>query len=153
VSEDKDSPMSQHLRVLVADDEPLIRALFALAFEAEGYDVETAADGVEALEKACQQPPQVIVLDLMMPVMNGWDFLEAWQCQPASQAVPVVVISAGYRREQQPQLDVQGFLTKPFDLEDLMRQVQQATSYGQGQSQGSGCDPPVARPRPDRRVQ
>jgi CheY-like chemotaxis protein len=76
--------MSQHLRVLVADDEPLIRALVTIAFEAEGYDVDTAADGAEALEKACQQPPQVIVLDLMMPVMNGWDFLEAWQRQPES---------------------------------------------------------------------
>jgi hypothetical protein len=80
--------MIEHSRVLVAEDEPLIRALVSLAFEAEGYDVDTAADGAEALAKACQQPPQAIVLDLMMPVMNGWDFLAAWQCQPTSQAVP-----------------------------------------------------------------
>jgi two-component system chemotaxis response regulator CheY len=115
--------MSQHLRVLVADDEPLIRALVAIAFEAEGYDVDTAADGAEALEKACHQPPQAIVLDLMMPVMNGWDFLEAWQCQPASQAVPVVIMSAGYRQAEQPPLDVQTFLTKPFDLDRLVATV------------------------------
>jgi two-component system chemotaxis response regulator CheY len=115
--------MSQPLRVLVADDEPLIRTLVAFAFEAEGYDVDTAADGTEALEKACQQPPQVIVLDLMMPVMNGWDFLEAWQRQPASQAVPIVITSAGYRQEEQPQLDVQAFLTKPFDLDRLIATV------------------------------
>jgi two-component system, chemotaxis family, chemotaxis protein CheY len=111
--------MSQHLRVLVADDEPLLRTLFAIAFEADGYDVETAADGAEALEKACQQPPQLIVLDLMMPVMDGWGFLEAWQGQPASQTVPVVIMSAGCRQAEQPRLDVQAFLTKPFDLDRL----------------------------------
>jgi two-component system chemotaxis response regulator CheY len=115
--------MSQHLRVLVADDEPLIRALVTIAFEAEGYDVDTAADGAEALEKACQQPPQAIVLDLMMPVMNGWDFLEAWRCQPASRAVPVVVMSAGDVQQEQSPLDVQAFLTKPFDLDRLVATV------------------------------
>ena len=110
-------------RVLVAEDEPLIRALVTMAFEAEGYDVETAADGAEALEKACRQPPQAIVLDLMMPVMDGWDFLEAWQGQPTSRAVPVVVISAGYRREEHGALDVQAVLTKPFDIDRLVTTV------------------------------
>jgi CheY-like chemotaxis protein len=115
--------MSQPLRVLVADDEPLIRALVAIAFEAEGYAVETAADGAEALEKACHQPPQAIVLDLMMPGMDGWEFLAAWQGQPASQVVPVVVMSAGYRRDEQPPLNVQGFLMKPFDIDRLVATV------------------------------
>jgi len=50
--------MSQQLRVLVAEDEPLVRALVALAFEAEGYAVDTAADGAEALSIACTQPPR-----------------------------------------------------------------------------------------------
>jgi two-component system, OmpR family, alkaline phosphatase synthesis response regulator PhoP len=115
--------MNQPVRVLVAEDEPLIRALVAIAFEAEGYDVDTAADGVEALAKARQRPPQAIVLDLMMPVMNGWDFLEAWHGHPASRAVPVVVMSAGYVQAEHPSLDVQAFLTKPFDLERLVATV------------------------------
>src|SRR6188768_2927859 len=115
--------MAQHLRILVAEDEPLIRALVTMAFEAEGYDVDMAADGAEALAKACQQPPHAIVLDLMMPVMNGWDFLDAWQCQPTSQAVPVVVISAGYHQEDQAPLDVQAYLTKPFDIDRLVATV------------------------------
>jgi CheY-like chemotaxis protein len=115
--------MDQHPRLLVVDDEPLIRALIAIAFEAEGYAVDTAADGAEALEKACRQSPQVIVLDLWMPVMNGWDFLAAWQCQPVSRAVPVVVISAGGRREEQAPLDVQAYLTKPFDIDRLVATV------------------------------
>ncbi len=115
--------MSQQPRVLVADDEPLIRALVAIAFEAEGYDVDTAADGAEALAKACERAPQAIVLDLMMPVLDGWDFLEAWQGQPTSRAVPIVVISAGYRRDEHGALDVQAFLTKPFDIDRLVTTV------------------------------
>jgi CheY-like chemotaxis protein len=122
-SEDEDSLVSQHLRVLVADDEPLLRALIAIAFETEGYEVDTAANGVEALEKACQRPPQVIVLDLMMPVMNGWDFLAAWRGQPAGQTVPVVVTTAAYRQDQLPPLDVEAFLPKPFDLDRLVATV------------------------------
>ena len=112
--------MGQQLRVLVVEDEPLVRALVTMAFEAEGYEVDTAADGAEALAKACQQPPQAIVLDLMMPVMNGWDFLDAWQCQPTSQAVPVVVMSAGGRQEEQAPVDVQAYLTKPFNIDRLV---------------------------------
>ena len=61
--------MAEHLHVLVADDEPLIGALVTMAFEADGYEVDTAADGAEALAKACQEPPQAIELDLMMPAM------------------------------------------------------------------------------------
>ena len=121
--QDKDGPMGQQLRVLVAEDEPLVRALVALAFEAEGYAVDTAADGAEALAIACTHPPQAIVLDLMMPVMNGWDFLAAWQCQPTSQTVPVVVISAGGRQEEQAPLDVEAYLTKPFDIDRLVATV------------------------------
>ena len=115
--------MGQQFRVLVAEDEPLIRALVTMAFEAEGYDVDTAADGAEALAKACRQPPHAIVLDLMMPGMDGWDFLEAWQSQPTSRAVPVVVTSAGYRRDAHAALDVQAFLTKPFDIDRLVTTV------------------------------
>src|SRR5688572_7285500 len=120
---DKDGPMNQQPRVLVADDEPLIRALVAIAFEAEGYDVDTAADGAEALAKTCQRVPQAIVLDLMMPVMDGWDFLAAWQGQPASQAVPVVVISAGNYQEHQAPRGAQAYLTKPFDIDRLVATV------------------------------
>ena len=115
--------MSQQVRVLVVDDEPLIRALVTIAFEAEGFHVDTAADGAEALARACQQPPQAIVLDLMMPVMDGWDFLEAWQGQPSSQTVPIVVMSAGYRRGERPPPHVQAFVTKPFDIDQLVATV------------------------------
>ena len=85
--------------------------------------MQADGQGAEALAKACQQPPQAIVLDLMMPVMNGWDFLAAWHCQPTSQAVPVVVISAGYHEADQAPLGAQAYLTKPFDIDRLVATV------------------------------
>jgi DNA-binding response OmpR family regulator len=115
--------MCQQVRILVVDDEPLIRTLVTIALEEEGYEVDMAADGSEALVKARSRPPQAIVLDLMMPVMDGWDFLAAWQGQPTSQMVPVVVISAGGRRAEQAPLDVQAYLTKPFDIDRLVATV------------------------------
>jgi CheY-like chemotaxis protein len=118
-----DDPAGQQLRVLVAEDEPLVRALITLAFEAEGYAVDTAADGAEALATACERPPQAIVLDLMMPVMDGWDFLAAWHSQSKRQAVPIVLISAGGRQAEQAALGVQAFLTKPFDIDQLVATV------------------------------
>ena len=94
------------------------RAMTVLLLEDEGYDVD----------------PQAIVLDLMLPVMNGWDFLEAWQCQPTSQGVPIVVISAGYRQEERVPLDVQAFLAKPFELDELCRTVCQVVAKDEAAS-------------------
>jgi DNA-binding response OmpR family regulator len=111
------------MTVLLVEDNPQVRMVLGLILEDEGYDVDTAANGVEALAKASRQPPQAIVLDLMLPVMSGWDFLAAWQCQPTSQGVPIVVISAGYRQEGRVPLDVHAFLAKPFELDELCRTV------------------------------
>jgi DNA-binding response OmpR family regulator len=63
------------------------------------------------------------VLDLMMPVMDGRDFLAAWRAHTTSQAVPVVVLSAVGRREEQAPLDVQAYFTTPFDLDRLVATV------------------------------
>ena len=115
--------MAQQLRVLVADDEPLLRALVAIAFEAEGYDVDTAADGAEALAKACQQPPHAIVLDLMMPVMNGWDFLDAWQCNRRVRPCPWWSSQLAITKRSSHPSTSQAYLTKPFDIDRLVATV------------------------------
>ena len=112
-------------RVLVVDDEPVIRELVAEALELEGYAVETAANGAEALTKVQARAPSVIVLDLMMPVMNGWDFLNACRAYPACAGVPVVVTSA-YRRlpETAASLGVTACVAKPFDLRVLLGAIE-----------------------------
>jgi CheY-like chemotaxis protein len=83
--------------ILVVDDDREIRETLKDVLEEEGYDVHAAANGVEALailRRDGARPPSLIVLDLMMPQMNGWQFCEAQRADPALSPIPVLIISA-----------------------------------------------------------
>jgi CheY-like chemotaxis protein len=107
-------------RVLVVDDESDIRQAVAEILADEGYQVAGASDGEEALAKVRAFHPQVVLLDLMMPGMSGWDFLRAQQGDPELRGIPVIVLSAlGGERG----VDAKAFIEKPFDLEELLTTV------------------------------
>jgi two-component system, chemotaxis family, chemotaxis protein CheY len=110
--------------VLVVDDDVTIRSTVAEALELEGYLVARASNGAEALQLVRQQRPGAIVLDLMMPVMDGWTFLEHCRAEPTCHETPVLVISA-YRDlpKDAATLGVNGCLAKPFDLDVLVGAV------------------------------
>jgi two-component system, chemotaxis family, chemotaxis protein CheY len=112
-------------RVLVVDDEDTIRLAVADAFEFEGYQVFTAGNGLEALESIRASPPHVVVLDLMMPVMNGWQFMEACRRETLCAGIPVVIMSA-YRDLAQIAADLGSAvcIAKPFDLDVLLGAVE-----------------------------
>src|SRR5207237_4774938 len=108
--------------VLVVDDDPAIRGLVAEALRGEGYLVDVAAHGREALEAMRANRPATVILDLMMPVMDGFSFLEACQKEQLCMGVPIVVISAVQdllRRIHE--MPVNACIAKPFDLDDLVR--------------------------------
>jgi CheY-like chemotaxis protein len=114
-------------RVLVVDDEEAIRVTVADALEDEGYAVATAENGAEALVQVRTMAPHGIVLDLMMPVLDGWGFLEACRKEELCASTPVLVVSA-YRRlvEAAPsELRVDRILAKPFEIDDLLAAVAQ----------------------------
>ena len=111
--------MGQGRSVLVVDDDPAIREVIATALEDDGYSVETASNGAEALDKAEHHQPDAIVLDATMPVMDGWEFLEHWHARPVEHRAPVLVVSALGRSTAALQRGAQGFLSKPFDLDTL----------------------------------
>ncbi|HET9598138.1 MAG TPA: response regulator [Anaeromyxobacteraceae bacterium] len=104
-------------RVLVVDDDPDIRSLISEMLSATGYEVSTAQHGREALELLRAQPFGLVVLDLMMPVMTGWEFREAQLRDPEIAGVPVVVVSAA--RSPRP-VPAAAFLAKPFDVDELL---------------------------------
>ena len=112
-------------RVLVVDDEEPIRLTVAEALEDEGYAVATAENGAEALVQVRATRPHGIVLDLMMPVLDGWGFLKACRADELCAGIPVVVISARRKLiEAVPtELRVDRILAKPFALEDLIEAV------------------------------
>jgi CheY-like chemotaxis protein len=112
-------------RVLVVEDEEVIRTAVAEALDDEGFAVQTAANGAVALDLVRSQPPDAIILDLMMPVMDGWQFLAACRADQLCEGVPIVVTSAHAKlAEVAPSLHVQACLAKPFDLDVLLGAVQ-----------------------------
>ena len=117
------------LRILVVEDEPTIRATVAEALDDMGYSVETASNGAEALAKVRDDGFAAIVLDLMMPVMTGWEFLDACGDDLLAEQVPVAVVSAAYAPgavASRPA--VSAVLSKPFDLDVLEAIVQRLTA-------------------------
>ena len=116
--------------VLVVDDESDIREAVAEVLADEGYVVHGAGDGAEALRKARAVHPDIVLLDLMMPGMNGWAFRAAQKGDPELSDIPVVVLSALGRVAG---MDAAGFIQKPFDLEELLDVVREhADDHGHG---------------------
>jgi CheY-like chemotaxis protein len=118
--------MSPRARVLVADDEDDIRETIADVLSSEGYAVSLAADGLEALRVARRYRPDVILLDLMMPRMDGWQFRAAQLDDELLAKIPVVVVSAMVPRDARDLADE--LLHKPLRLEDLLDAVHRCTS-------------------------
>jgi CheY-like chemotaxis protein len=110
--------------ILVVDDDLDVRRLLESCLTAEGYDVVTAANGWEALQRLETCRPSIILLDLMMPVMDGETFRGHQQREPALQQIPVVCLSAKHdARTIAAQLGAMECFQKPFDLDCLVAAV------------------------------
>lgn len=113
-------------RVLVVDDEPDVLLLCRLNLQQRGHELLEAADGSTALEIARDLHPDVIVLDLMLPGISGYDVLEALQRDPETTNIPVLVLTAKSLRadrERSHGLGASAFLTKPFLPNELCEMV------------------------------
>ena len=114
-------------RVLVVDDDPVIQRLLRVNFEMEGYIVLIANDGVEGLEKARVERPDIVVLDIMMPKMSGLDVTRALKADPETASIPVLLLSAKAQEADLRAGDESGaddYLTKPFEPLLLLQRVE-----------------------------
>ena len=109
--------------VLVVDDDPDILDAVCDILEGEGYRVARARHGLEALERLEAERPSLVLLDLMMPVMDGPSFATALRQRRMERPVPVVVISADGNPQKAQAVGAQGYLAKPFDIDALLAQV------------------------------
>jgi CheY-like chemotaxis protein len=109
--------------VLVVDDDPDILEAICDILEVEGYRVARARHGGEALARVEAERPALILLDLMMPVMDGLTFAQTLRSRPAVADVPIVVISADGNRLRAAPVGAVGYLAKPFDIDSLLGHV------------------------------
>lgn len=108
--------------ILIVEDDPDILSSLAEVLREEQFDVETAANGYQALARLEAQKPDLILLDLMMPMMDGWKFLEVARQRFPRMRTPVVLLSAVHDLPAEARrLGVDAYLAKPFDLDDVAR--------------------------------
>ena len=123
-------------RVLVVDDDPVIRELLVVNLEIEGHETVTAQDGAEALEAVAARPPDLLLLDVMMPTLSGWQVAERLKSDPATAAIPIVLLTARAMEadvRKGSSLGVERYVTKPFDPMDLMDVCSELLAAREGQ--------------------
>ena len=115
-------------RILVVDDDEHIQKSLSQYLEMEDFDVDVASGGREALEQAALQTPDLVLLDIMMPEMDGFEVVESLRAQEKTSRVPIILLTArgqdtdvlkGY------QLGVSSYLTKPFNLDELVETIRE----------------------------
>jgi two-component system, OmpR family, alkaline phosphatase synthesis response regulator PhoP len=109
--------------VLVVDDEPQVVWMLQFSLEAEGFQTFAARDGRTALDELRQHRPQLMLLDIMMPVMDGWSVLQEIRDLPEGERPRVVVVSARASlrdRAKAAELGAEAFVAKPFNVDDLL---------------------------------
>jgi len=112
--------------VLVVDDDPVILKLLEVNFEMEGFQVVRAADGAEGLERAREVRPDIVVLDVMMPRMTGYEVAKALREDDGTAHIPIIFVTARAQSsdvEKGMELGVEDYVTKPFDPLDLIDRV------------------------------
>ncbi len=113
-------------RVLVADDDPDILTVVKVNLELDGFELDTAVDGEDALQKATANPPKVIILDIMMPRMDGLTALHRLRSQATTASIPIILLTARGLPEDRVrglELGADDYITKPFDITELAARV------------------------------
>ena len=115
-------------RVLVVDDDEVIRQLIAVNLQLEGFDVATAVDGQDCLDKVLEINPDVITLDVMMPRLDGWETAVQLRKSPETAHIKVVLITARAQEDdiaRGANVGADAYLTKPFDPGEMIRVVRE----------------------------
>lgn len=116
--------------ILVVDDDDHVRELLRQSLETQGYQVKQASDGVEAIKQVKRSRPDLIVLDVMMPYIDGFDVAAVLKNEPQTMGIPILVLSIVEDRERGFRVGVDRYLTKPIDRQGLLQEVGSLLSEG-----------------------
>ena len=115
--------------ILVVDDDPEIRAMLRDFLESEGLAVRTAANGAEALDALDDLAPALILLDMRMPVLDGWAFAERFHERALTYPI-VVMTAAESARRWAEEIGATGYIAKPFDVDELLQTIERHRQKG-----------------------
>ena len=115
--------MTRVARILVVEDDDGIRDLVDLVLSTAGYEVLTAPNGAAALQLIGRAHPDLVLLDMRMPVMDGWEFARRYRASPEPHAPILVLTAARDAAERAAEIDANGYLGKPFDMQELLSMV------------------------------
>ncbi len=123
-------------KILVVDDEIYIVHILDFSLGMEGYEVVTALDGEQALEKARSEKPDLIVLDIMMPKLDGYETCKRLKADPETKGMPVILLSAKGRNVDQKvgfEVGADDYITKPFSPRKLVERINAILGHGTSQ--------------------
>jgi two-component system, cell cycle response regulator DivK len=123
-------PSRSRKQILVVDDDEDARLLLSLILDSAGFDVDTASDGLEAVLKLERSKPDLLLLDLMMPVFDGWEVIHSVRTNAATHELPILVISAKFGLINTREHDVQGYVRKPIVPMALLDALDQVLRQG-----------------------
>jgi chemosensory pili system protein ChpA (sensor histidine kinase/response regulator) len=118
------------LEILIVDDSISVRQVVTRLMESRGWKTQTARDGMEALDRVRDRRPDLIVLDIEMPRMNGYEFMGALRAQHGYEDIPVVILTsrtAEKHREKAMSLGAKGYIVKPYKDDDFLDLVEKLT--------------------------
>ena len=118
---------SERAKILVVDDEPNIVQTLKDRLEMNDYSVITASNGKEGLERACAEKPDIILLDVIMPIMDGLEMLERLRKNEATKGVSVIMLTARSQSHDIARANASGiddYVVKPFDLSELLEKIE-----------------------------
>jgi len=114
--------MAKKAKILLADDEEDIKTVISLYLSSKGYEVITAYDGLDAIDKAKTEKPDLILLDVMMPIMNGFEVCQKLKDDAETQNIPIIMLSAAAQSDtitKSLELGAKDYIVKPFEPERL----------------------------------
>ncbi len=113
-------------KILVVDDEEGLRALLATVVQMAGYDVQTAVDGLDGFQKAIDFLPDLILLDIMMPKLDGWKTLSKLRAEEKTEHIPIIMLTARGETDsifKSEQLKVLDYFIKPFEMDEVLAYI------------------------------
>ena len=116
-------------KVLIIDDNPVVTRMNQSLLESAGYNVVTASEGEEGFRKACDENPMLILLDVILPKMHGFELCQKLKSDPRTGAIPVILVTGTGLEEvarNEPAIGADGFLAKPYGLAELEAAIRKA---------------------------